>query len=218
MDNFIYKYIRTIYHSINFFFSDKHNIYSKFPEKNNFGKNVKLYNTVWGRGGGVNINCEIANCIIGNYCEIGEEVIIGARNHIHSNFTISDFVYAPEEFTQIRSSGMFDGYYNKIGHNVWIGRNVIINQGVEVGNSAIIAAGSVLVKSIPPYAVVGGNPAKIIRFKFNDEIIHRLEETKWYFNDIGTIKKMRKQLEEIVNFEMELYKEKYWKTPKPFIK
>ena len=216
--NIIYKNIRSKYHTIKRIITKKYNVYNQFPEKNIFHKNVKLFNTSWGRGGAVNVNCEISNAAIGNYCQIGENVIIGARNHIHTNFTISDFIYSPDEFIQFKSSGMFSGYYNKVGPNVWIGRNVIINQGVEVGDNSIIGAGSVVVKSVPPYAIVGGNPVKLIRYKFNDEVISKLEETKWYLKDEETIKEMRTQLEDIVKFSIDIYKEKYWKTPKPFIK
>ena len=67
-----------------------------------------------------------------------------------------------------------------IGSDVWIGANAVILRGVTVGNGAVIAAGAVVNKDVPSYAIVGGVPAKIIKFRFNDEIIKKLKESKWY--------------------------------------
>ena len=202
----LYRSLQKYYHKISRLFSNKYNSYNLFPEKNVFGKNVKLYNTIWGRGSSANDSCEIANTIIGNYTQFGENVVIGARNHIHTNFTIGDFIYSNEEFLQTRGSGMYDGYFNKVGHNVWVGRNCIINQGVEIGSHSIVAAGSVVTKSVPPYAMVGGNPAKIIKYKYDADTILELEKTKWYELNQESICLMRFKLEEIIGFDMNDYK------------
>ncbi len=71
----------------------------------------------------------------------------------------------------------------KIGNDVWIGANVLILDGVTIGNGAIIAAGAVVTKDVPPYAVVGGVPAKIIKYRFNKEEIDFLEQLKWWEKD-----------------------------------
>lgn len=212
-----YNFLRSIYHSLRNKFKKKYNILNQYPERNIFGKNVKLYNTKWGKGGGANTNCEIANTIIGNYCQIGENVIIGPRNHIFTNFTVSDFIYKPEEFPQGRDSGMYEGYYNKIGDNVWIGRNTIVLQGVEICSNAIIAAGSVVVKSVPPYSIVGGNPARLIRYKFNSEIIKKLDALNWTEWSQSEIIKRRDELEAIVEFNLNEFIAKQWKTSKAFL-
>lgn len=67
-----------------------------------------------------------------------------------------------------------------IGNDVWLGANVFIKRGVEVGDGAIVAAGAVVVKDVPPYAIVGGNPATIIRYRFENEIILLLLDLKWW--------------------------------------
>lgn len=67
-----------------------------------------------------------------------------------------------------------------IGNDVWIGNDVTILGGVRIGNGAVVAAGSVVVKDIPPYAIVGGNPAKIIKYRFPEDIIEKLQRIAWW--------------------------------------
>ena len=68
----------------------------------------------------------------------------------------------------------------KIGNDVWIGQNVTVMPGVHIGDGAIIAANSVVVKDVPPYRIAGGNPCKIIKKRFDDELIEYLLAVKWW--------------------------------------
>ncbi len=67
-----------------------------------------------------------------------------------------------------------------IGNDVWIGVRVIILGGVKIGNGAVIGAGSVVTRDVPPYAVVAGAPARLIRYRFEEPVIRRLEELQWW--------------------------------------
>lgn len=67
-----------------------------------------------------------------------------------------------------------------IGNDVWIGTDVLIHDGVNVGNGSIIASKSVVVKDVPEYAIVGGVPAKIIKYRFSKDVIQRLKQLKWW--------------------------------------
>jgi tetrahydrodipicolinate N-succinyltransferase len=67
-----------------------------------------------------------------------------------------------------------------IGHDVWIGANAYVKDGVNIGNGAIVAAGSVVTRDVPPFAIVGGVPAKCIRLRFSEEQIDKLLELKWW--------------------------------------
>lgn len=77
-----------------------------------------------------------------------------------------------------------------IQNDVWIGMNVAIMGGVNIGNGAIVAAHSVVTKDVPPYAIVGGNPAKIIRYRFPPEIVEKLQMIQWWFWDYDKVQKV----------------------------
>jgi len=69
----------------------------------------------------------------------------------------------------------------EVGNDVWIGANVFIRDGIRIGDGAIIAAGSIVVKDVPDYAIVGGAPAKTIRYRFEQETIEKLQKIRWWY-------------------------------------
>jgi len=175
------------------------NIYNN---ENLFGLNTYLFNTKWGMRSGCGKDCKIYDTTIGNYTEIAWNVTISPFNHHFENFCIYEFseMYDKEKYINTHNK-LFNGYNCKIGHDVWIGCYSIILSDIEIGNGAIIAANSVVTKSVPPYAIVGGNPAKFIKWRFSKEQIDKLEETKWYNLTEEEIKYRKKELQEIVRFD-----------------
>jgi acetyltransferase-like isoleucine patch superfamily enzyme len=109
---------------------------------------------------------------IGNYCSIAAGVwfLLGAEHHTD---TISTYPFKVRVFNFGGYEGLSKGDI-VIADDVWIGMNVIICSGVRIGQGAIIAAGAVVTKDVPDYAIVGGNPARVIRFRFDKEIIQTL--------------------------------------------
>jgi len=88
---------------------------------------------------------------------------------------------SPKIYRNIKSQDIRDVYSSPIiGNDVWIGANAIILQGVTIGDGAIVAAGAVVTKDVPPYAIVGGVPAKVIKYRFPDSTIVKLLEIKWW--------------------------------------
>lgn len=81
-----------------------------------------------------------------------------------------------------------------IGNDVWIGQFSLILSGVTVGDGAVIGAKAVVTKDVPPYAIVAGNPARLIRYRFSQEQIKQLLEIKWWNWDLATIQKFVKEL------------------------
>ena len=123
--------------------------------------------------------------IIGKFCSIasGTKFIMGSANHRLGSVTTYPFnVFGgswqentPDHMSQLPFKGDI-----VIGNDVWIGRESIIMPGVKIGAGAIIAAYSVVTKDVEPYSVVGGNPARFIKKRFNDELIELLLEFKWW--------------------------------------
>lgn len=127
----------------------------------------------------------IYNGKIGKFCSIGYGVSIGPGEH-HLN-RISTFPISSRSLKKYDCSEFKDNGITEIGNDVWVGNNVIIMQGVKIGDGAVLAAGSVVTKDVPPYVIVGGVPALIIRYRFNDKIIESLLELKWWDRNLTWI-------------------------------
>nr|WP_279290487.1 CatB-related O-acetyltransferase [Rhizobium skierniewicense] len=117
--------------------------------------------------------------VIGKFAQIarGSYFITSSANHPMTGFTTYPFrIFKPETF----------GYKDLpvkdtiVDHDVWIGQNAAIMPGVHIGSGAIIAAASVVTRNVPPYAVVGGNPARIIRMRYSQDVIEELLRLAWW--------------------------------------
>ena len=130
--------------------------------------------------------------IIGKFCQIasGVEFVMNGANHQMN--AVSTFPFYTLEGWNMEMPSMSDMPLKGdtvIGNDVWIGHGVFIKDGINIGDGAIIAAGAVVVKDVPPYAIVGGVPAKIIKYRFDEETICKLLELKWWDMDIEILKK-----------------------------
>ncbi len=143
---------------------------------------------VAGKYFGMNENCFIARATIGAFCAIGARTAINPFNHPSNWLSIHEFQYHPKSFDWVdeykefqrleRTPDMFQAV--TVGNDVWTGHNVNVMSGVNVGDGAIIAAGSVVTKDVPAYAIVAGVPAAIKRLRFPEKIIERLLRVKWW--------------------------------------
>ena len=122
--------------------------------------------------------------IIGKFCQIasGIKIIMNGANHRMNSVTTYPFNIMGngwEKVTPKLEDLPFKGD-TIIGNDVWIGQNVTILPGVHIGDGAIIGANSVVTKDIPAYHIAGGNPCRIVRKRFDEELINYLEEIKWW--------------------------------------
>jgi acetyltransferase-like isoleucine patch superfamily enzyme len=124
---------------------------------------------------------------IGKFCSIAENATIFIGGY-HNHQMVSTYPLSAT-FTDIESINvMVDKKSTSIGNDVWIGANCIVMAGVSIGDGAVIAAGSVVVSDVLPYAIVGGNPAKLIKKRFTEEQIVALNKIAWWNWDVKKIK------------------------------
>ncbi|MFZ7133932.1 MAG: CatB-related O-acetyltransferase [Eubacteriales bacterium] len=132
----------------------------------------------WGEG---------AKIKIGKFCSIADHVSIFLGGEHRTDWvTTFPFNILFSEAAHILGHPKTKGDVI-IGNDVWIGSHVTILSGVHVGNGAVIGTGSVVTQNVPPYAIIGGNPAKCIRCRFSPEDVHQLQQIAWWNWDIEKI-------------------------------
>lgn len=128
-------------------------------------------------------NSTVMVCDIGKYCSIAMQAFIGLPQHeidtvsSHPVFYLRDTPLARKYCKSNRSK---PDRRTAVGHDVWIGHGALLMSGVRVGTGAIVGAGSVVTRDVPDYAIVGGAPAKIIRYRFDELLREQLLESKWW--------------------------------------
>ena len=132
----------------------------------------------------IGYNTNIYNASIGKFCSISKDVCIGLPSHPTKFISTSPLFVNIQNGTGYSWSkqDLFNSVPEKvvIGNDVWIGMKSTIMGGITIGNGAIIAAHSVVTKDVPPYAIVGGVPSKIIKYRFDDSTIEALQKSEWW--------------------------------------
>jgi len=172
-------------------------------------RNCLIYHTVIERYTYFGTNDVIMHSEIGQFCSVSWGTTIGAANHDYNKVTTHDFLY--NDYYGIKPEAEAPSYnrFEKktlIGNDVWIGTNATIGIGLTIGDGAVIGANAMVTKSVPPYAIVVGNPAKILKFRFDESIIKELLDLKWWDFPVEKIKTNYHlfQLSDITSFIREM--------------
>lgn len=137
-------------------------------------------------------DCEIFYATIGSFTSIASGVVIGGARHPMEWVGMSPVFYLGRDSVRKKFSEhpLPAPQTSHIGHDVWIGRSAIILSGVAIGNGAVVGAGSIVTNDVPAYGIVAGSPARLIRYRFQDETINRLETLRWWELDDATLHRL----------------------------
>lgn len=169
----------------------------------NLGSAVLEGNCAVGAFSYFNGRSHVSNTSIGRYCSFGPEIMMNPGNHPVDWFSSHPFVCDPadastgmKKFPEYKSiiAEIVPGTHNihrsngvRIGNDVWIGVRAIIMGGVTIGDGAIVAAGAVVTRDVPPYAIVAGVPARVIRLRFSEGVVERLLKAQWWKYDMSPL-------------------------------
>lgn len=158
---------------------------STFTHYTSLQRKAKLLHSHVGRHSRICINTELLNTTVGNFSIIARNCVVGLGAHPTNTLSPHSIFYKKNrwkwhdewyEDTGFRENDM----PVTIGNGVWIGIRCLILDGVTIGDGAIVAAGAVVTKDVPPFAVVGGVPAKVLKYRFSPEMIERLLKIQWW--------------------------------------
>jgi acetyltransferase-like isoleucine patch superfamily enzyme len=173
---------------------------TSFEGANSVAKFTMVVNSCVGFGTYISSYSKLFNCKIGRYCSIGQKVQVVFGDHPVKKFvstypafysleTATGFTFAnTTRFKEYTYTDENEKYFAEIGNDVWIGYSALIMSGIRIGDGAIIAAGAVVTKDVPPYSIVGGVPAKVIKYRFDEKDREFLFGLKWWDKDKEWIK------------------------------
>ena len=156
----------------------------RFGYRNTINDEASLINVALGDYTYISAGTRIVNATLGKFCSIGPEIIICPGKHPASTYVSSHPIFY-SVLAQSQESFCDKNYFEEsasvtIGNDVWIGARAIIVDGVCIGDGAIVASGAIVTKDVPAYAIVGGMPAKIIKYRFTPEQIDFLSGFRWW--------------------------------------
>ena len=164
-----------------------------------FGKNTKvlapffLHRVRLGDYSYIAKNSNISNCVIGKFCSIGPNFCCGLGIHPTKGISTAPMFYSIAKqngLSMCEKEKLEESKQVVIGNDVFIGINVTVLDGVRIGDGAVLGAGAVVVNDIPPYAIAVGVPARVVKYRFDEQIIKSLLDKQWWNGTEEELKKV----------------------------
>lgn len=155
---------------------------SELDDYCNCTPNCRIQFSKIGKRTSIGTNTRVNYAEIGSYCSISWNVTIGAMSHNVDRLSGHAFTFQPvfgivdREMQEMKP----DRPITYVGNDVWIGCNAVLKSGISIGNGSVIGAGAVVLNDVPPYSIVVGVPAKVIKYRFADDIINKLKTLPWW--------------------------------------
>lgn len=184
--------------------SGKKGVYCAYGKGNDFGKYLFLHErTSLGSYNHIGNGTMMANAKVGSYCSIAPYVKLGQMEHDLKCVSTSTKIFGPRHGITSFSG---DKEPTVIENDVWLAANVIVLQGVTVHTGAVVGAGAVVTKDIPPYAIAVGVPAKVIGYRFSVDTIENLLQSEWWTLPPDKARELCGKLQKNVEIETEKYR------------
>lgn len=152
-------------------------------------------------------NCQIIYSEIGKFSNIASYVRLNPGQHPMNRVSQHHMQYRKSMFSFGEDDLDFFHWRREkkviIGHDTWIGHNVVIMGGVSIGNGAVIGSSSVVTKDVPPFSIVVGNPARVIKYRFDEKTQNALEEIAWWN---WSYEEIKQRLDDLKNIKQFIYK------------
>lgn len=168
------------------------------------GTGCNIVNLTLDRYSYIGHDSQICCAKIGAFCSISDHVFIGGGEHpwrwVSTSPIFQDRSHGPRGLEHFSSFELPKHQETIIGNDVWIGHGVTIKQGVTIGNGAVVASGSVVSKDVPPFAIVGGIPAKVIKYRFEEKTISDLLKSEWWNLSKNDLIKLSEKIKDPIAF------------------